>query len=171
VLDAYGCRELRPALYEAVIELRLRIVVISELPITRETILLRLLGKGRTLARAMADVKPLPEDAWERSIAVPLLVHFRFDVIRAASHPEKDMSAEIEAWFEEYKHQLRSEGHKEGHKEGERQLLLRLLRVRFGDLPAQIVSRVKTADVNHIERWGERILHAQSLDSVFDELS
>lgn len=35
---------------------------------------LRLLGKGRVLVQALADLAALPGDAWERSIATPLLL-------------------------------------------------------------------------------------------------
>jgi hypothetical protein len=109
----------------------------------------------------------LPKDAWERSVALPLLVHFRLVVSRAANFSEDNMSADIRALINEYEQTLR----KEGHKDGERRLLLRLLRSRFGELPAQIVSRVNAADVDDLEQWGERILHAQTIDAVFAEPS
>ena len=101
------------------------------------------------------------------------------------------MSAEIRAWFEDYERKLRAEerkegrkeghqeGHKEGHKEGrdegrkegERTLLLRQLRARFGELPAAAIARIDAAEVAELERWGERVLAAQTLAEVLDEPS
>jgi hypothetical protein len=177
VLDAYGCRPASPGVYHAVWGLALRIVVIAELPRTRETLLLRLLGTGRVFSQALADLAALPADAWEQSVATPLLVHFQLGSHEHPSNEENDMSAEIRAWFEDYQRKLRSEiieegrkeGHEEGRKEGERSLLLRLLHGRFGELPAPIIARIAAADVADLERWGERILGARTLAEVLDE--
>lgn len=173
VLDAYGCKPARPGIYEAVWGLALRIIVISELPRTRETLLLRLIGKGRLRGEALADLAALPDDAWERSIAMPLLVHFQLGSAEHATNEEDDVSAEIRAWFEEYERKRREEiiqeGRQEGRSEGERHLLLRLLRTRFGELPAAAIARIEAADVPDIERWGERMFGAQTLDEVLDE--
>jgi hypothetical protein len=76
VLDAYGCQAVRPGIYHAVWGLVLRVVVLAELPRTRQTLLLRLLGAGRLLREALSDLVALPGDAWEKTLATPLLVHF-----------------------------------------------------------------------------------------------
>jgi Domain of unknown function (DUF4351) len=55
--------------------------------------------------------------------------------------------------------------------QGERVLLLRLLRGRFGELPATTLARVESAEVAMIERWGDRVLSAKTLAEVFDEPS
>jgi hypothetical protein len=189
VLDAYACQEVEPGVYHGVWGLALRVVVLSELPRTRETLLLRLLGKGPTLRDALADLAKLPEDAWERSIVTPLLVHFQ--LIEHATTEEDTVSAEIRAWFEEYQRKLRSEAHhegvlegrhegllegllegrEEGRAEGERRALLRLLRVRFGDLPPEMIARVEVANLGDLERWGARLFAARTLDEVLDDPS
>jgi hypothetical protein len=169
VLDAYGCRPAGPGIYEAVWGLALRVVVLSELPRTRDTLLLRLLGNGRLLREALADLAALPDGAWERSIATPLLVHFKLDGKEHSTNEEDDVSAEIRAWFEDYERKMRNEAIKEGHNEGERALLLRLLRTRFGELPAAAIARIEAADVTDVERWGERMFGAQALAEVLDE--
>jgi hypothetical protein len=179
VFDAYGFKPVRPGVYHAVWGLVLRVVVLAELPRTRETLLLRLLGVGRLLREALADLAALPDDAWEKSIATPLLVHFRLGSEEPATNEEDDVSAEIRAWFEDYQQKLRAEerdegrkeGRKEGHNEGERNLLLRLLRVRFGELPAAALARIEAAQVAELERWGERLLGAQTLAEVLEEPS
>ena len=57
------------------------------------------------------------------------------------------MSAEIQAWFEDYRRKLRNEAIREGRNEGARSLLLRQLRVRFGELPAATVAHIEAADL------------------------
>ncbi len=109
VIDAYGCKRVSPGVHHAVWGLVLRIVVLAELPRTRETLLLRLLGAGRLLHDALADVAALPDDAWEKSIATPLLIHFKLRNDEAAANEEDDVSAEIRAWFEDYQQKLQAE--------------------------------------------------------------
>ena len=59
----------------------------------------------------------------------------------------------------------------QGQKEGERAMLLRLLRTRFGELPATAIARVESAEIAALERWGDRVLSAKTLAEVLDEPS
>jgi len=61
----------------------------------------------------------------------------------------------------------RQEGRQEGIAQGERELLLRLLRLRFGELPAAVRERVAAAQTPELDRWAEQLLAAASLDEVF----
>ena len=54
-----------------------RLVVVSELPRTRATLLLRLMGAGRTLRDAIDDLSALPREAPERILALPHLERLR----------------------------------------------------------------------------------------------
>jgi predicted transposase YdaD len=65
----------------------------------------------------------------------------------------------------------RAEGRAEGRLEGERALLLRLLRARFGELPAAALRRIEAAESATLERWGERVLTAGSLAEVLEDPS
>jgi hypothetical protein len=65
-------------------------------------------------------------------------------------------------WFETEVDQ----GERRGRREGERGLLLKQLRLRFGELPAAVVSRVEAADVPEIEAWAERFVTASRLEDV-----
>ena len=56
----------------------------------------------------------------------------------------------------------------EGRQEGEATLLTRLLRSRFGDVPAAILARLGTAQASQLEHWGERLFEAGSLSEIFD---
>jgi hypothetical protein len=69
---------------------------------------------------------------------------------------------------------LRREGRQEGRQEGEargqllgkREVLLRLLRQRFGPVPAASVARIGKAGAVELDRWADRVLLAESLDAV-----
>ncbi len=63
------------------------------------------------------------------------------------------------------------QGLEQGREQGERILLLRLLRKRFGELPASVVARVESAEVAVVERWSDRLLSSETLADVLAEPS
>ncbi len=63
--------------------------------------------------------------------------------------------------------QLLDEGRAEGRIEGRVEVLLRLLSVRFGVLPPDVVQRLRTASIDDLDAWAERLLQARSLAEVF----
>ena len=67
--------------YEGPSQLWTRLVVVNELPVTRSTLMLRLLGAGAVLRRAIVELRALPTDAPERMLALPLLVDLGFTVM------------------------------------------------------------------------------------------
>jgi hypothetical protein len=171
VLDVYGCTAVSEGVYEAVAGLHTRVVVLGELPRTRDTLLLRLLGPGRLLREALADLTALPADAWERSVVTPLLLHFGIASKAPAADEEDDVSEEIKAWYEDYERKqetLRTEA----EAKGEARALLAALRVRGIPVPEAARERIMAEkDPERLERWVERAVVASSLADVLDEPS
>jgi hypothetical protein len=60
----------------------------------------------------------------------------------------------------------KAEGQAEGRAEGSARLLLKLLQLKFGPLPESVIGRVHSAGIEELDRWGERVLSAQSLEDV-----
>ncbi|WP_437590282.1 hypothetical protein [Sorangium sp. So ce1000] len=171
-LDAYRCEPVQAGVYHAVPGLVMRVVVLAELPRTRATLLLRLLGSGRRFREAVADLAALPRDAWEKSVAMPLLLHFGLDQEEPTADEEDEMSAEIRAWFEEYKQQLRNEGRHEGRGEEAARAVLTALRVRGIAVPDILRKRILIEkDPELLERWLERAIVAASIADVLPDLS
>ncbi|WP_437992123.1 hypothetical protein [Sorangium sp. So ce145] len=180
VLDAYRCEPVQAGVYHAVPGLVMRVVVLAELPRTRTTLMLRLLGSGRRLREALTDLAALPDDTWEKSVATPLLVHFRHGIQEPTTDEEDDVSAEIRAWFKEYEQKLRAEERKEGRDEGRAQgraeeaarAVLTALRVRGIAVPDAARERILgEKDPEILERWHERAIVAASIADVLPDLS
>lgn len=57
-------------------------------------------------------------------------------------------------------------GERRGERKAERRVLLKQLRLRFGELPAAVVARVEAADVPELDVWTERVMTASQLEDV-----
>ena len=86
--------EIACGVYAAPPGFRLRLVVVSELPKTPSTLLLRLLGAGRTFRDALQELEGLPADAWEVRTSLPLLIRYQLEI---KSLPVTERTAEEEA--------------------------------------------------------------------------
>jgi hypothetical protein len=85
---------------------RVHVVVVTELPRTRDTVLLRLLGPTRIRMEAIKDLMALPEGAWERAVVLPWLQRLRLEVPEDPAErtdEERDFIMETREWFEQYK--------------------------------------------------------------------
>ena len=162
-LHGYGCKRASgwpPGIYLAPPRVRLGIVVIRELPVVRETLLLRLLGAGAVLQRAIRELKSLPLDAPERHVVLPLLVRFRLEVPadpdqRTAEDREFLMSTQhiMDMW----ERQIREQGIRQGMERAlatARRSLLRLYEARFGSAPLAVRERIQaTSDPDLLDCW------------------
>jgi hypothetical protein len=139
VLDAFGFDPVpgRPGLYRAAPGWRIDLIVIAEVPRTRDTLLLRLLGARGVLRDAVRELIALPGDALERSIALPWLVRLCFEVpAEPSAHTaedaeEEEIVTEVQQWFEQLKQSLRDEARREGLTEGRKERQLRVLASQF----------------------------------------
>jgi len=81
-----------------------------------------------------------------------------------------DRGTEVEEavmnWFEREVDQGRKEGRREGERRAERRVLLKQLRLRFGELPAAVVARIEAAEVPELDAWAERFVTASRLEEV-----
>ena len=57
----------------------------------------------------------------------------------------------------------------QGVVQGESKLLRRLLKQRFGTLPAWVLDKISHATEYDLERWSDGVLSAPSLEAIFDD--
>ena len=63
----------------------------------------------------------------------------------------------------------REDARAEGLLHGEVKLLERLLVARFGELSGDVKLHLESASNEDIERWAERVLEAERIESVFKD--
>jgi hypothetical protein len=66
-----------------------------------------------------------------------------------------------------YVDQGRDLGLIEGEAKGVAKTLLRQLQRRFGEVRGDIVERIRTAKLDQLDDWSDRILDAKTPDDVF----
>jgi hypothetical protein len=142
-----------PGIYEGPPLLWTRLVVVNELPVTRETLLVRLLGAGAVLKQAIAELKELQAEAPERTLALPILLRLRLTV---PSDPAKQTTDDqeflmdtqdiVETWRREAIQEGVQEGVKQGIKQGVAHSLVEVYEARFGAMPEDLRTVVEDTD-------------------------
>ncbi len=166
-LPALGFRPLRGwprGIHGAPPAFRLGLVVVSDLPRTRDTLLFRLMGAGKVLKRAVAELRGLPAGAPERVVALPILLRLRVDVPAEPEQRTRDdeeflMSTQdvVEMW----KRQAFAEGMQQGLATVRHTFLL-LYEARFGKAPRGVRAVVEaSSDLEQISRWSDVAAHGE----------
>ena len=170
--------------------LRVGIVVASELPRDRASLLVRLMAAGPLLAPAVKEVAALPPDAYERVIAEPILLELQHLLGHDSSQDPDEQEfimAMLKSW-EEGKAEARAEGEAagkaagkaegkaEGEAEGRTKTLandvLTVFRVRGIAVPVATRERILAEkDLERLERWHEKAIIASSSEEVVDDPS
>jgi hypothetical protein len=146
-----------PGIYEGPPLLWTRLVVVNELPMTRDTLLVRLLGAGSVLKQAIAELKALQAEAPERTLALPILLRLRLTVPRDPAKQTTDdqeflMDTQdiVETWRREAIQEGVAKGLEQGLEKGVRQgvahSLVEVYEARFGAMPEDLRAVVEDTD-------------------------
>jgi hypothetical protein len=165
--------------YMAAAPARLAVVVLSQLPRTPDTLLLRLMGSGSLLREAVSDARALPASSWERAIVDDVLLQMKRDLdrmMRTATAPTEELqmryaelvkinAAERAAFRAEVIEEGRAEGRAAEHVAGLRAAIVDLCdvlgvavsearRAELDRMDAAQLDRVRLA-LKHERRWPE----------------
>jgi hypothetical protein len=154
--------------------LRVGIVISSELPRERTTLLVRLMASaGPVHTQAIEDLHALPPDAYERSVAERPLLHFQHKVAKLSNRtPDEQEFLEtmLKTW-EETRTEALAEGHAkgraEGHVETRAEDILTVLGARGVAVPAAARKRLLAEkDPRQLAHWLKKASVASSLEEV-----
>ncbi len=101
------------------------------------------------------------------TVLVYKLPHLSRDEIRAMLG--LDTPLKQTRFYQDIAEEERQQGKLEGKLEGEAAVLQRQLTKRFSPLTEQTQQRLKSATLEQLELWADRILDAPTLSGVFDE--
>lgn len=144
------------------------LVVLRDLPETRDTLPLRLLGAGAAHERAIDELKALPSKHWQREAFIPLLLAFRILRIQDLEEPDEDImryAEQMKALYAQWEREVEErgiqkgveKGLEKGREEGRgelRKVFVDLYQDRFGSLPAPLLAAVEaTEDTSRLRVW------------------
>jgi len=180
-IEALGFQQAKdfpPGVYLAPPGLRLGLVVIRELPETRDTLLLRLMGSGLVLMRAFQELRKLPADAPEAALALPILLGYRGAIPNdpaKRTHDDREFLMVTQGVVDLWKQKLIAQGERKGQRRGERKgiekgrlvearaALRRVLTYRKLALsPAEDARIEHCEDLATLERWHDQAIEAKS---------
>ena len=154
-------------------ELTMWIVVLSELPKTAETLLLRLLGTATMQLETLRELDALPLSAAQRQPWIDILadVRYLFDETPDCSPEEQTIMTELRQRWEREKADLRAagkaEGKVEGKAEGKAEGILALLKARGLPVSEPVKARLLSCkDLSILDRWLVRAATASSDSDV-----
>jgi hypothetical protein len=154
--------------------LRVGIVVASELPRDRSTILVRLMAGGAALPAALRDLAALPGGAWERAVASEDVLDLRRVLGKKPDRTtaEEEFIVSTRDALAEWGEELRQEGRREGEAVARARDVLTVLRVRGVAVPDAARDRILAQqDPERLARWFEKAVVATSVAEVLDEPS
>jgi hypothetical protein len=150
--------------------LRVGVVVASELPRDRSTLLVRLMAAGPLLPQAIEDLAALPEDAHERVVAEQILLNLRH-VLGSKPDQTPDEQEFLVTMYTSWA-EARKMGREEGRTDEAAKAVLTVLRVRGIAVPDSARERILAqGDPDLLERWLEKAAVAASVAEVLDDPS
>ncbi|MTJ18968.1 MULTISPECIES: DUF4351 domain-containing protein [unclassified Dolichospermum] len=149
--------------------LRTAIVAIHQLPQTPETLWLRLLGRGSVQSQAIIELQALPLDHPYQKATLELVYNLRENlrVNQELETDDRELIMRLEPLYqrnrEQAKEEGRQEGKQEGKQEGEKNLILRLLHRRIGEIDSLLIERITGLSIEQLENLGEALLDFSSV--------
>jgi hypothetical protein len=156
-------------IYEGPPLLWTRLVVVNELPVARDTLLIRLLGAGSVLKQAITELKALQAEAPERALALPILLRLRLAVPgdpMKQTTDDQEFLMDTQDIVETWRREAIQEGVKQGLKQGIAHSLIEVYEVRFGAMPEDLRTVVEdTDDEPTLVAW-LRLVGTRSVDEI-----
>jgi Domain of unknown function (DUF4351) len=134
------------------------IVVIHQLPVTLDTLWLRVLGKSKVQQRAIAEINRLDVNSPYRQNALELLSDLRVVLERNQNRNNQDtellMSLKTSQPYLEHIAEITQQA----RTSGEKTLVLKQLTRKLGNLSLELINRVSDLSIEDLESLGEALL-------------
>jgi hypothetical protein len=149
------------------------IIVLHQLPETTETLWLRLLGRGGTRSRAIDELEALSSNHPFKSAALKLLYNLsrNLQALPKRTQEERKFIMRLAPLYEQDREKAIQQGEAIGLQKGEANLVLRLLKRRFGELPPHITETIQKLSVEKLEDLGEALLDFETQADLINWLN
>jgi predicted transposase/invertase (TIGR01784 family) len=127
------------------------------------------LGRGSVQSQAIIELEALPLDHPYQKATLELVYNLRENlrVNQELETDDRELIMRLEPLYqrnrEQAKEEGRQEGKQEGKQEGEKNLILRLLHRRIGEIDALLIERITGLSIEQLESLGEALLDFSSV--------
>jgi Domain of unknown function (DUF4351) len=144
------------------------IIAINQLPCTQETLLLRLLGEGKTQRQAITEVLAFDTKDPRRSSILKLLASWKIsiEVTEQVAEAEKELLMALSQAYLEWEQQTEQRGVQQGAQQEARLLVLRQLNRRVGMVPEDLEAQISSLALDELESLGDALLDFTSLSDL-----
>ena len=149
-----------PGVYLLAEYLRTAIVAIHQLPITTETLWLRLLGRGTVQKLAIDELEALPSNHPHYQATLELLYNLQQNLAinQNIENEDRELVMRLAPLYQQDRELAKQEGREEGREEGEQRLIIRLLNRRFGEIDASLIDQIRGLSIEQLELLGYALL-------------
>jgi len=136
------------------------IIAVNQLPVTNETLWLRVLGKGKVQKQAVDELLALPDTNPYKENTLRMLANLRIVIIKQTNLSDEDQEdvMNLSTAYLEWEQKTREEA----KQEGEQTLIIRQLNRRFGEINPALIQQVQGLSVEQLEELGEALLDFQA---------
>jgi hypothetical protein len=178
LLNGFGAipsEDWEPGVYFLEHSFRTAIIAINQIPVTDETLLLRILGKGQTQKQAVDEVIAFDDREPRRAAILRLLASWKISIeITGQAEAEQELMMVLTQAYLEWEQQTEQRGEQagilKGKLEGEQALILRQLTRRIGSLAPDLQSQVQALSLAQLETLGEALLDFSEPEDLTDWL-
>ncbi|MDZ8078959.1 MAG: DUF4351 domain-containing protein [Nostoc sp. SerVER01] len=140
--------------------LRTAIVAIHQLPITQETLWLRILGRGTVQKQAIDELEALPSNHPFRKATLELLYNLRQNlrVNQNLEEGDRELIMRLQPLYQQDREQA--------IQQSEQRLIIRLLNRRLGEIDSSNIERVQRLSIEQLEELGEALLDFSAISDL-----
>ncbi|HIK38608.1 MAG: DUF4351 domain-containing protein [Geminocystis sp.] len=150
------------------------IIAIHQLPVTDDTIWLRILGRGKVQLEAIRRLQQFPSSSPYREevleLVYGLLAKLETRDKSKQDKGEEELIMTLRSLFQEKVTQIRQQGLQEGlqlgRQQGEKQIILRQLARKLGEIPEPLKEKITALQTERLERLAGDLLEFNSLEDL-----
>jgi hypothetical protein len=152
--------------------LQTALVALHQLPVTEETLWLRLMGRDGVQRQAISELLALPVNhpMRQRTIEHLAVLQINLGVGENLDEEERILAMNLTPVYEQWRQETLQEGRQEGLllglQQGERSLIYRQLTYRLGKLSSPIQTQIQALSLEQLENLGEALLEFSSLEDL-----
>ncbi len=156
--------------------LKASIIAVNQLPVTGDTLWLRVLGKGGVQKRAVSEFLALPDTHPYRNNTLRMLTNLRIVVLNQTDSSEEDREdvMQLSTAYLEWEQKTLQRGEERGEKrgeergeiKGEQKLVIQLLNHRISKIEPSLIERIRQLPAEQLEQLALALLDFSTVDDL-----